>query len=374
MIGVEEAALKQAMVAEGKLKAYDVETAKIQETYDKQEDLFNSYAYNMGVYESNLAAVHAGNYDEMIQVTWNAQKEYQSAGDAEKARLEDQIKTTETTVARLKELKVQSGQDIYNQQIKDGEKQLEELRKTLQEYVATTDKELNKATIVWREDLDKQLSEIAGARVEFKEDGKGNVTAYIEGVASGEKKSKEEMAALVTETIKEISKQKTGAETAGNDLIDGVNNGIANEKKQSGVFSTIANFGKNLLAKLKASLKEKSPSQATKEMGQYLLQGLELGVESQESTTLQKVAEFGTELLQAVTPSKVAVSNIGKNFALEVIAGVNSQKANVGKSAEELSKVYVSAAQSKVTALKSANELSTEQEIEFWAAMLETVQ
>lgn len=374
MIDMSEAAIKQALVAEEKLKQYDAETAKIQQTYDKQEDLFNSYAYNMGVYESNLAAVHAGNYDEMIKVTWNAQKEYQSAGDAEKARLEDQIKTTETTVARLKELKEQSGQDIYDQQIKDGEKQLEELRKNLKQYVSTTDKELDKATIVWRDDLGKQLSEITGAKVEFKEDGKGNVTAYIDGVASGEKKSKEEMASLVTETIKEISNQKTGAETAGNDLIDGVNNGIANERKQSGVFSTIANFGATLLSKLKASLKEKSPSQATNEMGQYLLEGLELGVESQESTTLKKVAEFGSELLQAVTPSKVAATNIGKNIALEVIDGVKSQQANATKSAEELSKAYVTAAQSKVTALKSANELSTEQEIEFWTAMLETVQ
>ena len=78
------------------------------------------------------------------------------------------------------------------------------------------------------------------------------------------------------------------AKKAGEDLIYGINNGIKNEDVQSGAFASIKRFGSNLLSNLKRSLQEKSPSKATNEMGQYLLEGLGLGIEKEENSVFNR--------------------------------------------------------------------------------------
>lgn len=279
-------------------KQEEVDTA--QSTYNKQTELLSKYAYDIGQYESNMALAHAGKYDEMTTVNWNYVKEYQKAGDAEKAQLEDQIKVTETNLNLLKELKDKSGSDIYDSQIAAGEKQLSNLKEQLKQYEQTTILGLDATKIQWSGGLDKILSTITGKNIEFKEDGEGNVQMYIDGVASGDEKSKEEMAKIVTDTIKEVTKKDKDAKEAGEDLIEGVNNGIKNQDKQNSVFSSIARFGASLLSKLRASLEEHSPSKATKEMGQFLLEGLGIGIEKEENSLLNQVGNVGKNVLSAL--------------------------------------------------------------------------
>jgi len=323
----------------GKMKAYDEDTAKIQSTYDTQKGLLEKYAFDIGQYESNMAAAHAGEYDKMSQVNWNYVKDYQATGEAEKAALEDQIKTTETNLNLLKELKKKSGSDIYDQQIKDAEKQLKEHKKALKQYENATKTGLDATKIQWSGGLDKILSEITGANIEFKEDGKGNVTMYADGVKQGEAKPKEEMAKVVTDVIKEITAKDKDAKTAGEDLIEGVNKGIKNQDKQSSVFGSISKFGSSLLSKLKNSLKEKSPSKATKEMGEFLLRGLGLGISSEAGSVLKQVSNFGKSVIGAMntglsdTINTSAITDIGKMSNVSVagsrIAQVSETENNI---------------------------------------------
>ena len=300
---------------EEKINAYDADTKKLESSRNAQLDIVEGYAYNIGIYEQNMALAHEGKYNEMTQVTWDYVKNYQKAGDAEKAMLESQISDTENQLNFLKDLKERKNTEIYDSQIADYEKQLESLQENLKKYNSITDSELDKTTIIWNDNLDDQLSEITGSKVEFKEDGKGNVQAYVDGIVWGKPKSKEEMSKIVTSTINEISKQETGAKKAGEDLIDGVNNGIANERKQNGAFSAIANFGNKLLNRLKSSLKEESPSKATNQMGQFLLEGLGLGIEKEENSVLKQVSNFGKSVISSLNQGlseNVDITSIGR--------------------------------------------------------------
>lgn len=94
-----------------------------------------------------------------------------------------------------------------------------------------------------------------------------------------------------------ISKQKSSAKKAGEDLVDGTADGVKNKKKQSSVFSAVASFGDSILNTLRSSLKEHSPSRASNEMGQYLLEGLGLGIDKKEDTILNQVRNFGRSVL-----------------------------------------------------------------------------
>ena len=97
-----------------------------------------------------------------------------------------------------------------------------------------------------------------------------------------------------------VSSKKPDSKKAGEDLIDGAKDGVENEKKQNTVFSAIANFGSKLLRKLRESLDEHSPSDASNQFGQWLLEGLGLGVEKKEKTVLKQISSFGKNVLDTL--------------------------------------------------------------------------
>ena len=163
---------------------------------------------------------------------------------------------------------------------------------------------------------------------------------YADGIKLTEAKPKKEMANLITNVIKEAGKHDKDAKKAGEDLIYGINNGIKNEDVQSGAFASIKRFGSNLLSNLKRSLQEKSPSKATNEMGQYLLEGLGLGIEKEENSVFKQVSAFGKNVLSTLSGSlaggvgfpsinigKINTSSISRsNAEAENLSLVNSFK------------------------------------------------
>lgn len=297
---------KELKLAKERKATYEQGVKDLENSISQQQSLIAEYTYNIGQYESNMALAHEGKYSEMTNVTWDYVQNYQNATDAEKAMLEGNVENTKKLINVLKESRTEANAEIIDSEIAKNERVLAEQQKTLDEYNAKTTSALKDTQLIWNEGLDDQLSEITGSKVEFRDAGNDQIQAYMDGVAVGQPKTKEQMAKLTSDAIYEISKQKTNATTAGEDLIDGINNGIGNQRKQSGVFGTIFNFGQRLLANLRASLQEKSPSKATKEMGQYLLEGLGLGIEKEEKGVLNQIADFGKMLISTFDNSLTA--------------------------------------------------------------------
>ena len=305
--------------------------------YQQQEALVEEYAYNIGTYEKNMELAHAEKYDEMTTATWNYVKDFQNAEDAQKAIQEEQIKTEETNLAILKNLRDKSGSDIYDEQIKQSENRLKELKKGLGQYADETESGLDEVTVKWSDALDDQLSMLTGKDIQFQERGQGFVQMYVDGVATGELTSKTEMEKIVTNTINEISRRETDAEEAGEDLIRGVNDGIANETVQNTAFASIKKFGKKLLDELKKELDEHSPSKATDEMGQFLMEGIPQGINKKKNSVLKSAADAGKSILTALRYGMTSEGVIGEgktslfgriNSIKSGIAGFNSSMTN----------------------------------------------
>ena len=309
----------------------------VRTSYTEQQNLLSEYAYNIGQYEKNMELAHAGSYDEMSTVTWNYVRDLQNAEDAQKTLQEEQIKAEEANLALLKSLREKSGSDIYDAQIKQSEKRLAELKEGLNKYTSATTSELDKTTIQWKKGLDEQLSELTGKKITFQESGEDLVQMYADGIAVGAPKPKEEMAQMVSDCIKEISVQYTNSKKAGEDLIDGVNEGVSNQRKQNYVFATMETFGKQLLAKFKASLQENSPSKATDEMGQFLMEGIPQGINKKKNSVLKSAADAGKNILEALRYGMTGEGVIGEgktslfgriNSIKSGIAGFNSSMTN----------------------------------------------
>lgn len=314
---------KELENAQERKATYEQGVKDLENSITQQEQLIGEYAYNVQQYETNMALAHAEKYDEMSTVSWNYVTDYKNAIDAEKAMLEDKVTNREKTIDTLKKVRTEANAEEIDAEIAKNERLLIEEQQALDEYNAKTTSALNNAQIIWSDGLDDQLSEITGSKVEFKDAGNGQVQAYVDGVKVGEPKAKDEMAKMTTDAINEISRQKTGATSAGEDLIDGINNGIGNQRKQSGVFGTIRTFGLNLLQNLRNSLQEHSPSKATDEMGQFLIEGLIGGVKEKSKQALTQVATLGKNIISTFDAS-LSGDSLNTSLAAQIQSGIPS--------------------------------------------------
>lgn len=108
-------------------------------------------------------------------------------------------------------------------------------------------------------------------------------------------------------------------------------------------------------------------------IGRDLVKGIWKGISNATSWVLEKIKGFGKSIVNGIkdvfkikSPSKVMKEQVGKNIALGVIEGIKTQKSNMKKSAKELAKLYVTAANQKATSLKNANRITATQEVSFW--------
>lgn len=134
--------------------------------------------------------------------------------------------------------------------------------------------------------------------------------------------------------------KQTGIDAGGN-LVDGLTLGIKNQAKQREAYTAIGAFGSSILAKFKTALDEHSPSKASNKMGQFLVEGLKIGVKKQSSSALKQVSNFGkniltnlNEELEKNTTFQDLTQNVKDSFAKvkHSVSGLGISKIDTGSS------------------------------------------
>lgn len=292
------------------------------------EDTRQAYQENkktISDYENALANLKDKNYEAVLGIYEDTHNLIGKTDQETYNNYQKAILMQEDYLQQLKENKAGYDKDYIESETKKTEDTIKNLKDEQAQYKAALKDGLDGAKVIWSDELDDQLSILTGHNVEFKDCGDGNVQAYIDGVATGKPTSKSEMANLVSDVVKEITKKNADANAAGQNLLDGVKNGIGNTKKQNNVFSTMSIFGTNLVSTLRRSLQEHSPSKATKEMGQYLLEGLNIGIDKEEKQTLKNVSNVGKEVVgalqdelnQNVSLGNITVPSVKSNSAMD---------------------------------------------------------
>lgn len=156
----------------------------------------------------------------------------------------------------------------------------------------------------------------------------------------------------------------------GGDLIKALWRGF--KSWMSTLYGKLLSFAKAIPSKIKSGIGN------VLSIGKNLVQGIWNGISNAKQWVLDKIKGFGKSILNGLksffgihSPSKVMKDQIGKNIALGVIEGINSKKKNVKKSAEELSKLYVKAA--NIKKLEKSNKLNEMQEITYWQTIVKHV-
>ena len=98
--------------------------------------------------------------------------------------------------------------------------------------------------------------------------------------------------------VSAINNKKGEMTNAGANLIQGATDGI--NSKKSYIYSAVTGIAGTILSKFKSGLKEASPSKATREMGQFLLEGISLGLKDEERGLMDQVDDLGTGIISGL--------------------------------------------------------------------------
>lgn len=272
--------------------------------YDKTQALLeetgNKYADNqktIGEYETSLTNLSNGNYDAVLKMYEDTTNYQGKTKEQTYNNYQDAITAQQLYLDSLKRDKDKYDTETYNALVSSTESKIKQLESEQAKYKTITEEGQKKTKQAWNKGLSEQLSEITGHKVEFRKTSNGNVQAYIDGIKEGKPMTKKEAKALAETMTSEIKNQKREAKKSGEYLIEGTTSGIKNRNKQSSAFSAIASFGNSLLAKLRISLKEHSPSKASEQDAKYLIEGFNVGLTKSKGKSLKLVEEFGNEIL-----------------------------------------------------------------------------
>lgn len=200
---------------------------------------------------------------------------------------------------------------------------------------------------------------------------------------------------FLTKAIQNVTKwavnMKTKAIQAGRSFINGVVNGIKSlpskvQQTLSNVINKLTSWvskmhskgvqGANQLKSGVVNTARSIPSQMVS-IGANIVNGVWNGIQSMRSSFVSRVRSFFKGIVDGAksalgihSPSKVFDEQVGQNIVKGVIQGVNKQKKNAKKNAQQLAKLYISAGNKRLNELKKHNKYSLQLEINFWTKML----
>lgn len=257
-----------------------------------------AYADNqaiIGNYEQAMKDLANNNYEAVLKMyedttNYNAKtnqdtlNKYQGAIDSQKAYLE-----------HLKANRDKYNKDVYDREVKAVESRIKKLEEEQQAHNKTVKDGQVAVLGTWNKSLSDQMSAIDSKKWEFKKLANGTIQAYRDGQVEGAPMTKKEAKKMADDMKKELSKAKDGSRQAGRDFTSGTTQGI--RSGQGETFNTVRSYGNSILAAFRASLKEKSPSKATREMGMFFDEGFDEGVDKGEKASIKNIKDYGEKII-----------------------------------------------------------------------------
>lgn len=221
--------------------------------------------------------------------------------------------------------------------------------------------------------------------------GSAFITAIIQWFTQLPSKVQNFLTKAVQNVTKWAASMRTKAIQAGRSFINGVVNGIKSlpskvQQTLSNVINKLTSWvskmhrkgvqGANQLKSGVVNTARSIPSQMVS-IGANIVNGVWNGIQSMRSSFVSRVRSFFKGIVDGAksalgihSPSKVFDEQVGQNIVKGVIQGVNKQKKNAKKNAQQLAKLYISAGNKRLNELKKHNKYSLQLEINFWTKML----
>lgn len=255
----------------------------------------------IGNYENALYNLQNKNYNAVLKIYEDTINYGGKTSQETYNNYQNQINMQKQYLDDLKNNKYNYDKDYVDSEIKKTESVIKNLESEQAKYKQKVSFSQKTIKGIWNQGMTDLLQDITGKKVQFRETANGQIQMYINGIKQGKPMSKKQAKDVTQGIIDELKRGKKNGKIAGKDLVNGVDEGI--EYKKGSVFTTVKRFGQDMLAKLKASLKEHSPSKATREMGVNLVKGLGLGISDKQKALYNQVDKLGKTTLKRMYKS-----------------------------------------------------------------------
>ena len=326
--------------AQEQLEELWVQESELKDILWDQEEVYKGYVDTINMYEENLALSQEKNYDKMMA----SQEEYfwfqaENNNATEKEMYEHYLELQQQ-LEKYKADKETLNNDIYDKDIEQTEKQLSLLEQNFIERGLATKYGIEANTEQLITGLENMINQATGKSYEFRELGDGTIQMYIDGIAEKEPIAQEEFKTFATNLINELDISEEAKISALNTL-DGFNVGFNDKSKQAGIFKSVSSFSSKVLDKMNEVFDINSPSKKTQKIGEYVDEGLKIGIESKTNDILKSVDSTGQSVLnrmQKVLSSDISIPDVNKNVLVNATTDLSSSKALTmqGNSVNEL--------------------------------------
>ena len=272
-----------------------VETAT--ENYNNLQNTVKGYYSSIAEYEAMQVDYEAGNYDKITAIHYDYQNTLEGDVQAQKEASEKQIEQTRTDLSILEELKKKYNTNIFDDDIKATKDHLDELEKRYNETYKITETKENEVGILTKEELKKRVKNIKDKNKDFKNASGENIDSSIQGMKEKGPIAEYEAGKIGEKAATSMGNQKGKATEAGGWLLDGLLGGLTDLIKQNTILRAVTGFAGSVLGALRKGLKENSPSKASKQYGEWLLQGLNVGIDNEKNDVLNNIDEFSNDIV-----------------------------------------------------------------------------
>ena len=274
-------------------------------------------------YASTNAAIEKNTSDSSSKILSTKDKEISNYKSKTKAGL-DAVKATYTA----------NNTQIEQSASQSASRVVATKQQELQQFNSATKSGLSDTSSAYSSNTNEILSSLKASEGKFTQEGKTMSSNLANGVKSGAASIKSAAISAVSGALSGINGQRSGFSTAGYNMMAGVTAGL--NSGSGSVYSTVAAIGRSMLARFKASLKEASPSKATKEMGKFLIEGLEIGMTDEQGKAEKMIDKLGERLLSLFEKNKTDYKTAGSNLITSFNDGVTKTLEGSKKRVENL--------------------------------------
>lgn len=272
--------------------------------YKDKKATLDEYEYAIKTYEYNVEQSQKGHYDKMITADWEYIKQQGKALDSQQAQYTSTIETAQGKIdyLQMKRLQTKSEADRkeIDAEIAKNQKIIDENKKALEAYNGNTRAALDDNQRKWLDNLSSTIYQMTGKKVEFKEVGKGMVQAYANGEKVGEP-----FVASESKNVKELALSamngKSGANTSGQNIVQGLIDGLKNSKKNSSLYTTAWNLAMKVIGAINKAAGVASPSKKTMQTGKFLDEGLLIGLQEGREEVVDEASMLGEDVANAMS-------------------------------------------------------------------------
>lgn len=323
-----------------------VKSAKEMVEKSKKEVLKKELEYRKKHYEELKEATEKGTSDVTKEAVKSA-KEMVEKTEKELNKLE---------AKEREEKKRKHKKEVLKKELESAKKHYEDLQKEAKKGTSGVTKEVVKQAKKMVKKAEKELNEFKG---KAKKAGEKAGKANADGIKSKAKEVEKAAQQVAEKADKGLKKAKS--KDSGVNFVQGFVDGINKKANDGTVSGAVAALASKTVEWLNLKLDIHSPSKIAHKIGVFFTEGFANGIRAGITKAKEAVEKLAKESIK-----KTATISIGERMAKEIVEGIKKQKSNVKKSAEELSKIYVSTAKTKADTLSKNNKLNLAQEINFW--------